>query len=159
VKKGFDIKIPSGKQLRLRYLLLDLNGTLAKDGVLIEGVAERLKMLANIFDIYILTADTHGTAERLFGHLPVKLHRLNSDLGAAEKFKFMKSLGEDYCVAIGNGRNDALMLKSSALGICIVGCEGTAIEAIKNSDLITNNINDALDLFLNPKRLIATLRG
>lgn len=158
MKKGISIKIPGSEQLTLKYLLLDLNGTLGKDGVLLPGVAERLKILSDTFDIYVLTADTHGTAQKALSSLPVKVHRLTSESGMVEKLQFMQSLGEDICVAIGNGRNDVLMLKSSALGICVIGGEGTAIEAVQNSHLIVNDINNALDLFLNPKRLIATLR-
>ncbi len=158
MKKGFNIDIPGGGQLTLKYLLLDLNGTLGKDGILLPGVVERLKILTDTFDIYVLTADTYGTAEKAFSGLPVKVHGLTSESGMIEKLQFMQSLGKDICTAIGNGRNDVLMLKSSALGICVIGGEGTAMEAIQNSDLIVNHINDALDLFLNPKRLIATLR-
>lgn len=158
MKKGFSIKIPGGEQLTLKYLLLDLNGTLGKDGVLLPGVAGRLKILSDTFDIYVLTADTHGTAQRALSNLPIKVYRLTSKSGMVEKLQFMQSLGENMCVAIGNGRNDALMLKSSALGICVIGDEGTAIEAVQSSRLMVNHINDALDLFLNPKRLIATLR-
>lgn len=158
MKKGISIKIPGSEQLTLKYLLLDLNGTLGKDGFLLPGVAERLKILSDTFDIYVLTADTHGTAQKALSNLPVKVYRLTSESTMVEKLQFMQSLGEDICVAIGNGRNDILMLKSSALGICVIGGEGTAIEAVQNSHLIVNDINNALDLFLNPKRLIATLR-
>jgi soluble P-type ATPase len=51
------------------------------------------------------------------------------------------------------------MLKESRLGICVLGPEGTSSEAISNCDLVISNINAALDLLLNPERLIATLRS
>jgi len=50
------------------------------------------------------------------------------------------------------------MFKEAALSICILGEEGTAVNALLNAHIIVNNINDALDLFLFPKRLVATLR-
>jgi soluble P-type ATPase len=50
------------------------------------------------------------------------------------------------------------MLKESAVGICIVGKEGAAVEAVMSADLVTFDINDALDLLLKPERLVATLR-
>jgi len=67
-------------------------------------------------------------------------------------------LGKEKCVAIGNGANDVLMLKQSAIGICVIGKEGASSEAVQHSDIVVYDINDALDLLLNPKRIIATLR-
>ncbi|HZY44758.1 MAG TPA: HAD hydrolase family protein, partial [Anaerolineae bacterium] len=61
-------------------------------------------------------------------------------------------------VAIGNGANDVEMLKAAAIGIAVLGREGTASEAIAAADIVTLNVIDAIDLLLNPKRLVATLR-
>ena len=61
-------------------------------------------------------------------------------------------------VAIGNGANDVSMLRAAALGIVVVGPEGLATEAIAAATIVTLSIADALDLLLNPKRLVATLR-
>ena len=59
---------------------------------------------------------------------------------------------------MGNGANDVSMLRECALGICVLGREGVAAEAMMASDVVTPDINAALDLLLNPKRLIASLR-
>jgi hypothetical protein len=40
-----EIAIPDYKTLQLQHLVLDANGTIAKDGILIEGVAELLHQL------------------------------------------------------------------------------------------------------------------
>ncbi|CAD7769513.1 hypothetical protein BLFGPEAP_00168 [Candidatus Methanoperedenaceae archaeon GB50] len=88
----------------------------------------------------------------------MQIHRIASLNGAVEKQTFVKNLNNKYCVTIGNGVNDSLMFKEAALSICILGEEGTAVEALLNAHIIVNNINDALDLFLFPKRLVATLR-
>jgi soluble P-type ATPase len=61
-------------------------------------------------------------------------------------------------VAIGNGRNDALMLKRAALGIAVVQTEGAATAALLAADLVTPGIIEVLDLLLHPDRLRATLR-
>lgn len=58
------IEIPGYKTMDLKYLILDYNGTIAKDGIIPESVKERLKKLSGIYEIYVLTADTHGTRER-----------------------------------------------------------------------------------------------
>ena len=65
----------------------------------------------------------------------------------------------DGCVAIGNGRNDRLMLRDAVLGIALVQTEGAAAEAIANADVVCTHILDALDLLANPLRLAATLRS
>jgi len=44
------------------------------------------------------------------------------------------------------------------LGIAVLGDEGLSVSAMKNADIVVKNISDALDLFLKPKRLMATLR-
>jgi soluble P-type ATPase len=51
------------------------------------------------------------------------------------------------------------MLKTAALGICILGDEGTSVKAMMNADVMVKSINDAFRLFLHPKRLIASLRS
>jgi soluble P-type ATPase len=68
-----EIDIPGGQLLRLTHLVLDYNGTLACDGVLLPGVAERLKILAQSLEIHIVTADTFGTVRGQVAGLPVQL--------------------------------------------------------------------------------------
>ena len=71
---------------------------------------------------------------------------------------YVLDLGKENTVAIGNGANDSLMIKSAHLGIVVIGNEGAAIETLINSDIVCTNIFDALDLLLNSKRIVATLR-
>ncbi len=70
----------------------------------------------------------------------------------------MTDLGPERCVAIGNGANDAAMLEAAALGIAVVGPEGAAASAVGNADVVCTSITDALDLLLDERALIATLR-
>ena len=74
------------------------------------------------------------------------------------KLDFLKTLNLEMTVAIGNGSNDQLILKEAALGIAVLGDEGVSVSAIKTADVVVKNIQNALDLLLKPKRLIATLR-
>jgi soluble P-type ATPase len=67
-------------------------------------------------------------------------------------------MGAERVVAIGNGRNDRLMLEAAALGIAVIGDEGIAAEAASASDIVTRHIRDALQLLLEPRRLVASLR-
>jgi soluble P-type ATPase len=70
----------------------------------------------------------------------------------------LESLDPTRTVAIGNGNNDHLILKEAALGIAVLGEEGMSVLAMKDADIVVKDISNALDLFLKPKRLIATLR-
>jgi P-type E1-E2 ATPase len=144
---------------KLQYLVLDLNGTLALDGILLEGVGQRIRELAHSLEIFILTADTFGTAARQFAGYPCKLHLLTPEDQIRQKEAFVTKLGAEHCVAIGNGMNDQGMLRAARLGICISGPEGASVEAIHSADIVIPEINSALDLLLHTKRLIATLRS
>ncbi len=155
-----ELQIPGQpQQWRLHYLVLDLNGTLALDGVLVDGVGERIRRLSASLEVFILTADTFGTAARQFADYPCTLHLLEPGDQIRQKETFVKELGAAECVAIGNGMNDQGMLQTARLGICITGPEGAAVETINSADIVIPSINTALDLLLFPKRMIATLRS
>ena len=76
-----------------------------------------------------------------------------------QKLKYVKDLGSSNVIAIGNGKNDVLMLKESALSIGIIQAEGAFYQVVNYSQVICTSINDALSLLINPKRLLATLRN
>jgi len=152
-----DITIPGRGRFKIKHLILDLNGTINFNGEIIEGVAERLGKLGQTLDILVVTADTRGKAERLIPP-SIKLHKIKEDEEGIQKLEVVRELGSKETISIGNGSNDVLMLKESLIGICILGREGASGDAIIVSDLIIADINDALDLLLDPDRLVATLR-
>ena len=154
-----NIEIPGKEKLTIKNIVLDFNGTIALDGVLLPGVQEKLNALAVGLNIYILTADTFGTASTACAAINGKVAILPGPLVAGEKLKFIKELGDRLTAAIGNGTNDCLMLKEAALGVAVTGFEGASAEALLAADVVVKDINCGLDLFLNPKRLVATLRG
>ncbi len=138
--------------------MLDLNGTIAVDGDIIEGVEGRLHQISRLVNISIVTADTHGSAQRLEEGLDINISRIEPGREDAQKLALVEQLGKENTICIGNGSNDVSMLRESALGICVVGREGLSFEATMSSDLMVLDINDALDLLLKPDRLVATLR-
>jgi soluble P-type ATPase len=154
-----EIEIPGFRLLQLAHLVLDYNGTLAVDGDLIEGVKSRLNDLAGSFDIHVVTADTFGKAARALDGLDGRLVILPPGNQAAAKADYVRQLGEQATVAIGNGRNDRLMLEQAALGIAVLGEEGTAAAAILAADLVVRDVFSAFELLRNPRRLVATLRS
>jgi soluble P-type ATPase len=60
--------------------------------------------------------------------------------------------------ALGQGANDAAMLKEAALGICVMSQEGLAAETLLSADLLMPDIATALELFNQPLRIVASLR-
>ncbi|MFV0422482.1 HAD family hydrolase [Oleidesulfovibrio sp.] len=219
------IEIHGRAPLNLKTLVLDYNGTIARDGALIDGVAKRIRQLAESLRIVVLTANTHGSVAAAVRDLPVEvmiLHTAHRNISGAScgghdvagstpdinimesqrdtppagsaqkenvqgkdltgkettyaakeepnphearfseaeaKLQVLVQLGATQCVAMGNGRNDALMLKEAALSIAITGTEGTSTAALIAAQVAIHNINDGLDLLLHPARLKATLRN
>jgi soluble P-type ATPase len=153
------IEIPDGGNLKIENVVFDLNGTLAEDGRLIPGVKEKIESLAAKVTLYILTADTHGTGRAEVQELKAKLVTLPANESKNGKREFLQTLRPEATVSVGNGNNDAFILKESALGIAVLGKEGLSLAAMKNADLVVKDVFDAFDLLLKPKRLIATLRG
>ena len=73
-----EIEIPGYKTLELKHLVLDHNGTLACDGILIKGVKNCLEQLANDLKIHVLTADTFGKASSQLEGVPCSLSILSA---------------------------------------------------------------------------------
>ena len=153
-----EIAIPGGDILRLTAAVLDFNGTLAQDGRVLDGVAERLRSLAASLDIHVATGNTHGNAHDALAELPVQVHIMPSEGQRGAKRAFLGMIGAGRVVAIGNGFNDGDLLEHAALSIAVLSGEGSAPETLFAADVVCANICDALDLLLIPKRLVATLR-
>jgi soluble P-type ATPase len=154
-----EITISKTVVLQLDHVVLDYNGTLAQDGELIAGVTERLQQLSQTLQLHVLTADTHGTVQQKVSAIRCQLHVIGEGKEDIAKAHYLELLGADRVVAIGNGRNDMVMLKDAALGIAVLQAEGLSPRALSVSDILCKDINDALDLLLKPSRITATLRN
>lgn len=152
-----DINIPGYKNFKIDKIIFDLNGTIACDGSLIEGVKAGINNLASNFEIYILTADTFGTASDLLTDLRADLVVIDIEDGSRFKADFVEKLGRKSVIAVGNGNNDAQMLKNAELGIAVIGPEGMAKGAFLGAEIFCRDINDVFEIISNPKRLKATL--
>ena len=153
------IDIPGWGPLTLAHLVLDFNGTLAVDGRPLPHVPEILNNLADSLAIHVLTADTFGTARAALAATRCTVDILPPGQQDVAKRDFVRQLGAEHCVAVGNGRNDALMLQEAALGIVLLQEEGTAVATLTAADVVCRTIQDALTLLATPRRLIATLRS
>ncbi len=152
--------------LRLEYAVFDVNGTLTRDGQLVDGVIERMHALRQLVEVHLLTANTYGTQDAInqalavtkLPNMKVKCLRTEDGPEDEQKASYVAELGTEKVVAIGNGRNDRLMLKSAALSIAVIGPEGTAGDALREAKVVAADPLSALDLLLHPMRLKATLR-
>jgi len=155
-----EIEIPGFRTLRLTTLVLDYNGTIAQDGLMIPEVIGRLTRISEDLDVHVVTADTFHKAAPQMKELPCcDVTILAHENQARAKLEFVQKLEANRVVAVGNGRNDARMLKEAGLGIAVVQKEGAASETIMAADVVCPSIATALDLLLNPMRLRATLRA
>ncbi len=152
------IEIPNYKSIELEHIILDYNGTIAKDGELKEVVKTLLPKLCETYTVHVITADTFGSVKSQMEGSPVVVNVLKTDDHTAEKADYVEHLQRETCIAIGNGNNDNEMLKNAILGIAVIGDEGCATATLLQSDISCTCIDDALMLLLNEKRLIATLR-
>ena len=153
-----ELTIPGRGPLRIEYLVTDVNGTLAVDGILLDGLAKRIASLRDRLEIHMLTADTHGRQAAIDEQLNLKATCVQPGEEAMQKAKFVRELGARTVVAIGQGANDAEMLEAAALGICVMSQEGIAVETLVSADIIVPDIFAALDLLEKPLRIVASLR-
>jgi len=154
-----EFTIPGKGRIRIKNIVFDVNGTIAIDGKIDEKIKKKLEKLAQKVTVILLTADTYGTIEKEIGKTGIKIQKISSPGEVEEKEDFIKKLGEEQTIAIGNGENDRLMLKRAILGICVVDKEGASSKAVKNSDIVVYGRETVFELIDNPQRIIASLRS
>ena len=152
------IEIPNYKNIRITDIVCDYNGTIAKDGMVLPDIKSLFARLSKDYTLHVITADTFGSVKTQLEGYGAQIKILTSSDHTREKADFVATLGADQCAAMGNGNNDSEMLKTAAIGIAVLGDEGCSREALFTAEIICQNSADALALFLEPKRLIATLR-
>jgi len=150
--------VPGRGDYELEHLVMDVNGTLALDGQLMDGVAGKIANLRDKLTIHLLTADTHGKQAVIDQQLDLAAVRIKPGGESSQKAEYVRGLGSERVVAIGQGANDVQMLEAAQLGICVMSVEGVARETMFAADLIMPNILSALELFEKHLRIVASLR-
>jgi len=154
-----NINIPGRDSFDIKNIVFDYNGTIAIDGKLIDGVTENINELSNIFNFYVITADTFGTVKNELKNTNCEVITISKNLQDISKLDFINSLDKNKTLSVGNGRNDKLMLKQSIIGIAILQDEGLCTETLLNSDVLIKSIFDLFSFLKKPNKLIATLRN
>jgi P-type E1-E2 ATPase len=150
--------IPGRGDYELEHLVMDVNGTLAIDGQLMDGVAAKVASLRESLTVHLLTADTHGKQAVIDRQLGLFAVRIAAGGESTQKAEYVRKLGSERVVAVGQGANDAEMLAAAQLGICVMSIEGVAKESLLAADLIAPDILIALGLLEKPLRIVASLR-
>jgi len=148
--------IPGQEELTIETIILDLNGTLSVAGEVVDGVAEKLNKLKELgFKIVFFTGNTRNDADQIAGKLGIEWKLAKN---SEEKRDLALGMNPDICVSIGNGLIDIELMKVVKLSIVTLQAEGVHVQTFLNSDIVVPSILDALDLFIDDQRLIATLR-
>jgi soluble P-type ATPase len=153
-----EIDIPGFGLVKLEYLVSDYTGTLSLEGKMLPQVREKLNAVAHSLKVFVLTADEFGKAQEELKEVDCTVHIVIGKDMDVQKAEFVKKLGAEKTVALGNGANDREMLKVSKIGIVVAGREGCSIESLLAADVQVARAVDGLDLLLKPRRLRATLK-
>ena len=114
--------------------------------------------LKELLNIHLLTSDTHGRQGIIDQQLNLEAKRIQPGREAEQKADFVRQLGAEQVVAIGQGANDAAMLEVAAIGIGVLSAEGIARSSLLAADIVVPDIFAALQLLEKPLRIVATLR-
>ena len=151
------IERPGQTNLEIEFILIDLEGTLASDRRVHPKAKDKINLLSKRTKIYILTAEEKECVEEVLRKVKAEIQYLTQGESSQKKLDFLRQLGPDRTVAIGNGADDIPMIEEAGLGVGVLGKEGMSSEALKKTDVVFTNILDALDFLLKPLRQRATL--
>lgn len=154
-----NIKVPGRCDYSIENIVFDYNGTIAANGKITPQIKEKISILCNMANVYVLTADTYGSAANECQGLDLNLKTFPKDNAADYKSKIVEELGKEKTICFGNGYNDTKMFETAALSVAVLEKEGMCSALLKESDIMVKSIEDGINLLLNPKALIATLRG
>ena len=85
-----ELNIPGRETIQLNHLVCDVNGTLAEDGQLYEGLPRLLNALQDRLAIHLLTADTHGKQDIIDHQLNLQAVRVQPGNESAQKAAFSR---------------------------------------------------------------------
>lgn len=150
--------VPGRGDFHIANIVLDYNGTIAANGLILEEIKPLLSTLAKQANLFVITADTYGTASRECRALGLTVKTFpQADIAACKK-QLVEELGPKATAAFGNGCNDVLMLQAAALSIAVLEQEGMYAPLLAHADIFVRSIEEGLSLLLYPNRIAADLR-
>jgi len=152
------IEVPGRCLYSIENIVFDYNGTIAVNGIIPSSIKKKIATLCEKANVYVLTADTYGSAAKECESLNVKLMTFPRDDAGDYKAEIVSNLGGNNTICFGNGYNDIRMFELAKISVAVLEEEGMCSNLISVSDILVKSIEDGIDLLLKPKRLIATLR-
>ena len=152
-------RVPGWGEITIENAVFDYNGTLAIDGKLIEGVGQAMNELSSVLNFHVITADTFGKVQSEMQGIECRVVIIPEEKQAEKKLEYAGQLGLEKTLCVGNGRNDRLMVKEAALGVCLIQPESAFSGTLTAADLVCNHILDVFAFLKEPKRLVASLRS
>jgi soluble P-type ATPase len=151
------IQRPGRDFIEIEYIIIDFEGTLAKDRRVNPKAKDKINLLSKRTKIYIFTHSEKEIVLKTLKNTKAEILFIAEGKASEEKINFLREIGPEHTVVIGNGQNDVQMIREAALSICVIGREGAFTEALTHSNLVMTDIIDALDFLLKPLRQKATL--
>ncbi len=143
-------------EINLDTIILDLNGTLAVGGKIVDGVIPRIKKLQEYgYKIMLFTGDQRGTAPEQARDMDIDVVITKDTI---EKSNAAKKYNPSTTVAIGNARIDIGTFENAKVRIATLQKEGIHAGILGHVDMIVPSINDALDLLIDVDAFNATMR-
>jgi P-type E1-E2 ATPase len=154
-----NINVPGRCTYNIENIIFDYNGTIAVNGKISEATREKISLLCDMADVYVLTADTYGSAAKECEGLNLTLKTFPKDNAADYKLKAVEELGKDKTICFGNGYNDLKMFEAASISVAVLEKEGMCGSLMREATILVKSIDDGINLLLNTNALIATLRG
>jgi P-type E1-E2 ATPase len=149
-------KLQGDKEIEVKTIILDLNGTLSVKGKIVEGVKERFAKLKEMgIDVVFLSGDQRGTAEDLAKDLGIEFTKAKT--GKDKEHLFLKH-DPNTTAAIGNARIDNGKFKHAIVSVATIQAEGIHVGVLQHVDILVTSVLDALDIFIDPNSLAATMK-
>lgn len=152
-----DLTIPGRGTLQLHHLVCDVEGTLTVDGCFQEELFRPLLDLRDRLTVHLITVNVHRQQDALDFRLGFPAIRIAPQNEASQKRAYVESLGTGVAV-IGQGADDVEMMLAATLAVCMMSPEGTARETLLIADIVMPDALRALQLFVNPLRIVNSLR-
>lgn len=89
--KKMIINIPGFKNIEIKNLVLDYNGTIANNGQLIDGVDTLINKIAENIQVFVITADTFGTVEIQLKNTNCKVLKITNDNQKLQKLALVQN--------------------------------------------------------------------
>ena len=106
-----ELDIPGRGALRLEHVVFDVNGTLARDGRLLDRMPKLVGALRDRLTVHLLTADTYGRQAALDAQLGLTAVRLQPGDEAGQKAAYVRQLDAARVIAIGHSAGGHLAVQ------------------------------------------------